>query len=67
MSKVYCSCGAGFTIRTNRKKGTQFYGCLDYPKCTNTLTVREYQAKAVGEIDSYGFEALEEMGDWHDG
>ena len=31
-----CSCGSRWQIRTNKKTGQQFLGCLQYPKCNNT-------------------------------
>lgn len=31
-----CVCGFPMTLRTNRTKGTQFYGCIDYPNCKLT-------------------------------
>lgn len=35
----FCSCGSRWQIRTNKKTGQQFLGCLQYPKCNNTKTI----------------------------
>lgn len=32
-------CGKFLALRTNKKKGTQFYGCSNYPKCKYTRNV----------------------------
>jgi len=40
MTKEKCpECGAFLAIRTNRAKGTKFYGCTKYPRCKYTRDV----------------------------
>lgn len=36
-----CSCGSPFTIRTNKTNNQQFLGCLNYPKCKNTKSLKQ--------------------------
>lgn len=35
-----CPCGSIWTIRVNRTNNTQFLGCLQYPKCKNTKSIK---------------------------
>lgn len=35
-----CSCGSLFTLRTNSITKLQFLGCLQYPKCKNTKSIK---------------------------
>jgi ssDNA-binding Zn-finger/Zn-ribbon topoisomerase 1 len=56
----YFDCGTGvcngkMVRRKNRKDGSVFYGCSNYPRCTFTRSdydVRdEYTHKVIGEFD----------------
>ena len=34
-----CSCGGNLVLKRNRKTGSRFYGCSNYPKCRHTKRV----------------------------
>lgn len=34
-----CECGFPMLERTNKNKGTKFYGCSQFPNCTNTQSI----------------------------
>ena len=35
-----CECGSPMCERTNKKTGEKFLGCLQYPKCKNTKSIK---------------------------
>ena len=42
--KVHCGACSGLLIqRKNSKTGNVFFGCSNYPECTNTISERQYR------------------------
>lgn len=35
-----CDCGCNWQIRKNRSNGQEFLGCINYPTCKNTKTIK---------------------------
>lgn len=48
--EVWCrKCGCLMKIR--RGKYGEFYGCTGYPKCFNTMNLRDAELEASGDVD----------------
>jgi hypothetical protein len=39
IEKRLCNCGGRFIKRKNRTRDNYFYGCSNYPNCTNTFKI----------------------------
>jgi ssDNA-binding Zn-finger/Zn-ribbon topoisomerase 1 len=55
-----CKCGGNYILRQNSKNGEYFYGCSNYPKCTNTQQI-------TYEQDYLDFEVKQMTGKKKDG
>lgn len=39
-----CPCGCNWMVRKNRTTGNEFLGCVNYPKCKNTKSLKNESA-----------------------
>lgn len=63
-NQVICrECGQPMVARARKSDGHKFYGCSDYPRCNNTMSLDEVASELVGEHGDYPEDRYDRSGD----